>query len=331
MHFRQPPRMNTPEGSQRRIGVELEFAGVGLQRISEIIARMAEGEIEPVNRFEHDVTGAAEGKYTVLMDSRVLHSARYLEFLSKLGIDGQTPETLHDIEQLLEDVAGMLVPYEVVTPPLPFKRLDFSDRLRETLRAAGAVGTTGSPFYAFGLHLNVEAASLEAGWLLAMLRAYVLLEEWIAHETEVIVTRKMSSFIDPFPVEYVAKLLDPSYDPDLKALMTDYLEYNPTRNRSLDMLPLFCHLDCDLVHGYPVEHHKMKPRPAFHYRLPNCKIDEPDWRVAIEWNYWVDIERLAEDRELLDAMSRDFLKRPGFPGRLLVESWPDRVNKWLER
>lgn len=41
--------------------------------------------------------------------------------------------------------------------------------------------------------------------------------------------------------------------------------------------------------------HLVKARPAYHYRLPNCLIDEPDWRLAREWNTWVAVERLAAD------------------------------------
>ncbi|OBX33760.1 putative amidoligase enzyme [Halomonas elongata] len=38
-------------------------------------------------------------------------------------------------------------------------------------------------------------------------------------------------------------MLDPDYQPDLRTLIDDYLEYNPTRNRELDLLPLFAYLD----------------------------------------------------------------------------------------
>jgi hypothetical protein len=37
--------------------------------------------------------------------------------------------------------------------------------------------------------------------------------------------------------------------PDLDTLIDDYLEYNPTRNRALDFLPLFLHLDEDARAG----------------------------------------------------------------------------------
>jgi hypothetical protein len=53
--------------------------------------------------------------------------------------------------------------------------------------------------------------------------------------------------------------------------------------------------------------HLVKPRPAFHYRLPNCLIDEPDWTLAREWNTWVTVEQLASDPERIRTMSREYL------------------------
>ena len=38
-------------------------------------------------------------------------------------------------------------------------------------------------------------------------------------------------------------MLDAGYGPDLGALIDDYLAANPTRNRALDLLPLFAELD----------------------------------------------------------------------------------------
>ena len=43
----------------------------------------------------------------------------------------------------------------------------------------------------------------------------------------------------------------------------------------------------------------MSARPTFHYRLPNCRVDEPDWRIAHEWNAWVTVEALAADEDAL--------------------------------
>jgi hypothetical protein len=89
--------------------------------------------------------------------------------------------------------------------------------------------------------------------------------------------------------------------------MRDYLERNPTRNRPLDWLPLFAHLNKDLVFEYPVEKDLIKPRPTLHYRLPSSLIDDPSWSIATEWNKWVIIDDLAANLvispELLSSLS----------------------------
>ena len=40
-------------------------------------------------------------------------------------------------------------------------------------------------------------------------------------------------------------------------------------------------------------------RPAYHFRLADSRVDEPDWTLAFEWNRWVLVERVADDADLL--------------------------------
>jgi hypothetical protein len=54
----------------------------------------------------------------------------------------------------------------------------------------------------------------------------------------------------------------------------------------------------------PVERELIKPRPAWHYRLPNCLIDDPEWSLARPWSEWVTIERLAADPDRLLPRAR---------------------------
>jgi len=97
----------------------------------------------------------------------------------------------------------------------------------------------------------------------------------------------------------------PDYQPDLDALIDDFLHFTPTRNRPLDMLPLFAWLDEDKVMQAPVEKDLIKARPALHYRLPNCLIDEPDWSLSVPWNDWIEVERLAADSDALASARLD--------------------------
>ena len=46
----------------------------------------------------------------------------------------------------------------------------------------------------------------------------------------------------------------------------------------------------------------VKGRPTYHLRLPDCRIDEADWSLALEWNRWVWVERIAEDAPLMDRL-----------------------------
>jgi hypothetical protein len=76
--------------------------------------------------------------------------------------------------------------------------------------------------------------------------------------------------------------------------------------------------------------HLVKPRPAFHYRLPNCMLDEPDWRIAREWNTWVAVERLAHDTARLAEMSRDYLNADRKSFKPFIDKWPAVLESYIE-
>jgi hypothetical protein len=73
----------------------------------------------------------------------------------------------------------------------------------------------------------------------------------------------------------------------------------------------------------------VKPRPTFHYRLPNCELTTPGWSPRADWNRWVALERLAEDRELLAELSRAYLETFDLPLRLQSIGWIDVLRARL--
>ena len=214
------------------------------------------------------------------------------------------------IDEFASDVVGrvgqLLVPTEVVTPPLPWTALDMVDDLAAALREAGAEGSAASAAYGFGLHLNPEVARRETDYLLAHLRAYLLLSDWLRRDIHLDATRRVLPHADPFPVEYARLVLDPGYRPGLARLMDDYLSHNPTRNRELDLLPLFASLDEARVRA-ALDDERVKPRPTFHYRLPDMALEEHGWRPSDEWRRWLEVERLAADTRRLGLLSDAFL------------------------
>ena len=120
-----------------------------------------------------------------------------------------------------------------------------------------------------------------------------------------------------------------SANAEVAALIDDYLEANPTRNRILDMLPLFHYLDSDRVEQQ-VDDILVKPRPTLHYRLPNSEIDDPEWSLHRPWNDWMQVEALANDASRLDRWCYRYwlyLQQPmKWP---FIDAWQKQVQKCL--
>jgi hypothetical protein len=71
----------------------------------------------------------------------------------------------------------------------------------------------------------------------------------------------------------------------------------------------------------------VRARPTFHYRLPNCDIDEVTWSPAQEWNRWVFVERLGADRTQLNQLSSRFGEAQN---RItLIDPWPEELAAWM--
>jgi hypothetical protein len=328
--FPLPHRLHNSAGAVRSLGVELEFAGVEVADIGRIIVALFGGRLETISRFEYKVVGTCLGTFAVEIDLALLKERSYLKFLDFMGVE-LDPESLRQAEDTLARVASTLVPHEIGSPPLPMTETYRLEQLRARLQAAHALGTRASLRYAFGLQFNPEIPALDAGTALDYLRAFLLLVDWLEQQAQVALARRLSPFINDFHQSYIRSVLDPDYAPSLERLIDDYIEANPTRNRPLDMLPLFAYLDPERVRRDLREAKiKIHPRPTFHYRLPNCLIDDPDWTLAREWSGWVAVDDLAQDPHKIKRMSLDYLQRRGHLVMGYDEDWAERVARdWL--
>lgn len=321
--IKKPPQAENFEGLPRHVGVEIEFAGVSAKLSAQIVADLFGGTIREEDAHRFHIENTRYGKFTSELDSQYAHRA--------YGDDGGNRGSFADdfqmeIRRLYGDFSSAIVPSEIVCPPIGFMNLPELDRLVEKLQEAGAEGTQDNLLYAFGAQLNPDIASRDAEYLTAMLKAYLLLSPWLREVMRIDVTRRLVAFADPFPASYVDKVLADDYWPDQASLINDYLKANPTRNRELDMLPLFMWLNEEIVRRH-VPDPRIKSRPTFHYRLPDARISQPDWSIALEWNRWVLVETLANDREVLERMSRAYRSRSH--DWLAQGHWVTECSEWL--
>ncbi len=289
--FADPPTRENAAGRLRTVGVEVEFGAISARQAATALAMRLGGTVAEEDPHALAVEGTALGELMVEIDMRHAHPQRHrgtrwgrlnADWAARLGM-----------------VAQYFVPRELVTGPVPIGHLALVDSAVEVLRRAGAreVGPV-----TFGLHFNPEPPRLGAETITALLKAFVLLNDWLRRESR---PRRLShrlGFGRDFPPSYVQRVVAADYWPDLAGLMDDYLAANPTRDRDLDLLPLFLHLDERRVRArLPDE--KIGKRAALHYRLPTARVGQPGWSIAPDWNRWVAVERLAADRPRLERLA----------------------------
>ncbi len=321
-----PPKTRRADGGPRRVGVEIELSGLDIDQTARLVAETIAGAVTSPSRYERSVTGDPAGDWQVELD---------FTLLKDLGRRERDPGEIMDAaeglaEDLLRMIAERVVPVEVVSPPLPLERLGVVNELIARLRDAGARGTGEELAYAFGLQLNPELPETDADTVRQYLQAFLCVEDWLRERAEVDLTRRMTLFAEPFPKGYVRQVVAADYSPNLDRLIDDYLEANPTRNRALDLLPLFLYLDAERVRAV-VEDARVKPRPTLHYRLPNSEIDDPSWDLGAAWGDWLVVERLAADPVRLDDLCRAYTAFLAQPIERLVGDWAAETEVWLDR
>lgn len=328
--FNKPPCLTSSIGEPRRVGFEFELSGLKLEPLAEEIVKVFGGEIKRNEPLSFDVENTEFGTFCVEMDSQMVQKAAVDLTDSPLPKTSPNDEASKAANGLLATssdwydkasrkagktatsfvtgVAELVVPYEIVTPPLPFSAFSQLAELIETLHHLEAEGTRSSLVNAFGMHINPEIYSDDITEIRDVLRAFLLLYPFLKSEMGIDLSRRMLTYIDPFPNDYIKLVLALEYEPDLKGFISDYIAYNPTRNRALDLLPLFAHLaEEHLDQLANIDKSLVKARPTFHYRLPNCEVDNPSWNIDRDWNLWVEVERLAVDKDRLKALSEEYL------------------------
>lgn len=298
-NYAKPAWVNNAKGEVRCAGFELEFAGLDLQSAAEAVAKAFEGEVIQDTQAECQVKHPEFGHFKIELDwSFAKNMAR-----KRLEEQGANEDA---VLALMTDLARQIVPLEVVCPPIPVNRLSVLDDMVTNLQAAGALGTSDSLIYAFGVHINAELPDLKPETIVPYLQAYCVSQHWLMKAHNVDTLRRLTPYIDTYPKRYVELVMAYGANTPLVQIIDDYLLYNPTRNRGMDLLPLFKQIDEARVLA-AVSDERVNARPTFHYRLPNCEIENPGWSLTNSWNIWCVVEHLAADPVTLKSMCEQWM------------------------
>ncbi|MDX1641149.1 MAG: amidoligase family protein [Balneolaceae bacterium] len=327
--FQLPPKKTNPSGNERSIGFEFEFTGVEMEDVASMISDLYGGRINQLSTYEFTITGTIFGDFGLELDAQLIREKKYEKLLKSIGIDLSTYDSQESFEDSLKGLASSVVPYEIITPPIPLSRIEELTKLVDELRKMKAKGTGSSFVYAFGLHINPEIPDRSTASILNHLRAFILLEPWIRKKAVIDVSRRLTPFINRFDNEYILRILNSAYKPDQTEFIKDYFAFGNSRNRPLDLQPLFMYLDTDLTKKL-IDDTLTSPRPTYHYRLPNCSLEDETWTLAAEWNRWVLVEKLADDEKELNKYSKAYLKMWQETMVRFEVKWIEHMERWVQ-
>ncbi|WP_422030810.1 amidoligase family protein [Roseovarius sp.] len=282
--FAPLPQPETAEGGPRLTGVEIELGGLDEARCADLCARHLGGRARQVDEAIWQVEDSRIGGLKVYLDTALRHADKTALRDAALSLGRE------------------VIPVEIVTDPLDRDGLIALDGLREALRQAGALGSGGGLFFGFGVHLNVQVASDRAEAIVPPLLAYALIEDWLRIANPIDQMRRVLPFAAAYPRRLVRRLIALGRGARLGHVMDAYVQEAPSRNFGLDMLPVFAWIDAERMGS--VLTGATSARPTFHFRLPDCRIDEPGWTLDSEWRRWRTVERVAAEADVLAELSQ---------------------------
>jgi hypothetical protein len=137
-------------------------------------------------------------------------------------------------------------------------------------------------------------------------------------------SRRALPFVEPYP-DTLVEAVTAERPPSMEALAELYLAHTTSRNHGLDLLPLLAEAAPDIVRDAVASDTKLSARPAYHFRLPESRIDEAGWDLNAAWRLWTHLERIAENEAFLETL-RQARRAWSVEPRLTRGQWSQRLR-----
>ncbi|SHG78794.1 amidoligase family protein [Marivita hallyeonensis] len=308
--FQPLPFPDTSDGDERLVGVEIEFSGLDEAETAKLIKKHLGGEKERDGAHAFIIKDTKIGKMRVELDT-ALRKVKGVPLLDE-GLS----------------LARGLVPVEIVTDPIARPRLVAFDDFLAILRENGALGSRAGAFLGFGVHLNPQVVDTDHPHTLKTFLAFGLLEDWLRDHEDLDNTRRILPFVRAWPQSLLSEMCT-AMPENLTDMMALYAKHIVSRNHGLDCLPLFKHHDPGIFEDLFPDDKLTSARPTFHFRMPDCRIDEDTWSLDQSWELWRVVEETAANDALLGQLMSAWQDHENarFISR---KSWVETVDDHLE-
>jgi len=112
--WNQPPIQTNAEGELRKVGFELEYAGLTLDESAGIVMQKVGGRLDKINPYHYKIRDTEYGTFTLVLDFQFLVESGLSRWLHQIGFEqALEQETVEAIERFIADLSEMVVPYEI--------------------------------------------------------------------------------------------------------------------------------------------------------------------------------------------------------------------------
>src|SRR5919106_5997563 len=118
----RPPEPLNHEGRQRRVGIEIEFGGIGIAGAAALVQKLYGGTVRQVSRHRLEVAATRFGDFRVEIDSHFVHRSP----AGRQTLVGRMKGALADAAG---DIAGGWLPVEIAAPPVEIEELPAIERM----------------------------------------------------------------------------------------------------------------------------------------------------------------------------------------------------------
>jgi len=201
-----------------RVGLEVELTGVSQEKIAQELHKVIGGKIESrddIYKYTEPETGLEKEVKTKVWKIKKSKIGKVLIVVEDNGTG------MEDLKTTTMDSNVI----EIITEPIKYSEAKMFQKGLDLVVKAGAIGTNSENPISIQANIDVvdeKNPKLSSKYLLDLMRNYYSQENFSSIQNEIPLVADRDRYVGGYSSEFMKRLLDPSYNPDMRTLYDDF-------------------------------------------------------------------------------------------------------------